>query len=200
MRIHDWTRVAPGIFHDFHHEWITTINRSLNFGRLPPDHYALAELVTDLRPRKRSRIAVSRTSDHGVIAIVEIVSPGNKANRQALDAFVAKVIDSLKMGIHVLIIDLFPPGPHDRQGIHAAIWSEMAYDKFESPGEKPLMVVAYCANTPITAYVEPVAVGDALEDMPLFLEPERYVPVLLAATYEAAWQGVPAYWREQLDS
>jgi hypothetical protein len=25
--IHDWTRVAAEISHDFHHEWISTINR-----------------------------------------------------------------------------------------------------------------------------------------------------------------------------
>src|SRR5437660_4125583 len=43
MPIHDWTRVAPGIFHDFHHEWISTIRRSLNDGLLPPEYYALAE-------------------------------------------------------------------------------------------------------------------------------------------------------------
>jgi hypothetical protein len=23
MPIHDWTRVEPGIFHAFHHDWIT---------------------------------------------------------------------------------------------------------------------------------------------------------------------------------
>src|SRR5207302_8401859 len=45
MPIHDWTRVDAGIFHDFHHEWISTIKRSLNAGLLPPDHYALAEQI-----------------------------------------------------------------------------------------------------------------------------------------------------------
>src|SRR5689334_19161147 len=45
MPIHDWTRVDAGIFHDFHHEWISTIKRALNSGLLPPDHYALAEQI-----------------------------------------------------------------------------------------------------------------------------------------------------------
>jgi hypothetical protein len=44
-----------------------------------------------------------------------------------------------------------------------------------------------------------VAVGDELPDMPLFLEPESYVQVPLASTYQAAWAGVPDYWRNQLD-
>jgi hypothetical protein len=43
--IHDWTRVEPGIFHDFHPEWISTIKRSLNEGLLPENYYALAEQI-----------------------------------------------------------------------------------------------------------------------------------------------------------
>src|SRR4029078_9777852 len=43
MPIHDWTRVDAGIFHDFHHEWISTIRRALNDGLLPADYSALAE-------------------------------------------------------------------------------------------------------------------------------------------------------------
>jgi len=45
MPIHDWTRVDAGIFHDFHHEWISSIKRALNAGLLPPDCYALAEQI-----------------------------------------------------------------------------------------------------------------------------------------------------------
>ena len=30
MPIHDWTRVDAGIFHAFHHDWITEIARALN--------------------------------------------------------------------------------------------------------------------------------------------------------------------------
>jgi hypothetical protein len=43
MPVHDWTRVDAGIFHHFHHDWITEIARALNRGILPPDYYALAE-------------------------------------------------------------------------------------------------------------------------------------------------------------
>lgn len=45
--MHDWTRVMAGIFHDFHHEWISTIRNALNDGRLPSDYYALAEQVAE---------------------------------------------------------------------------------------------------------------------------------------------------------
>ena len=45
MPIYDWTRVEAGIYHDFHHEWISEIKRALNRGLLPPDYYAMAEQV-----------------------------------------------------------------------------------------------------------------------------------------------------------
>ena len=35
-------------------------------------------------------------------------------------------------------------------------------------------------------------------EMPLFLTPEVYVQVPLEATYHAAWEGMPVYWREVL--
>jgi hypothetical protein len=46
MPIHDWTRVKPGIFHHFHHEWISAIANALNSGILPSAYYALAEQIT----------------------------------------------------------------------------------------------------------------------------------------------------------
>ncbi len=43
MPMHDWTRVPAGIFHAFHNTWIGDLQKALNAGLLPPDHYALGE-------------------------------------------------------------------------------------------------------------------------------------------------------------
>src|SRR5580704_2212042 len=43
MPMHDWTRVEHGIFHAFHHDWITELARALNGGLLPDEYYALPE-------------------------------------------------------------------------------------------------------------------------------------------------------------
>ncbi len=43
MPIHDWTRVDAGLFHAFHHNWITSLSRALNAGVLPPDYFSLPE-------------------------------------------------------------------------------------------------------------------------------------------------------------
>jgi hypothetical protein len=42
MPMHDWTRVDAGIYHAFHHEWISEIYRAV-LKRLPPDYYSLPE-------------------------------------------------------------------------------------------------------------------------------------------------------------
>src|SRR5262249_48499997 len=50
-------------------------------------------------------------------------------------------------------------------------------------------LVAYQAGSETAAYLEPVAVGDRLSDMPLFLSSDVYISVPLEETYQAAWDG-----------
>jgi hypothetical protein len=256
MPIHDWTRVAAGIFHDFHHAWIEQIKRSLNSGVLPPDYYAMVEQhaagfgpdvltlqgardITDElggeigpgpRPngsagsgggglrlatppirltaetemefyhRKQKVVAVRHVSGDRVVAIVEVVSPGNKSHRSALLSFVEKAGWLIERRIHLLVLDLFPPGPCDPNGIHSAIWEEVAGEEFAPPAGKPLTLVAYESSLRLRAFIEPVAVGDTLPDMPLFLEPGGHVVVPLEATYRDAFDAVPRRWRGVLES
>ena len=50
----------------------------------------------------------------------------------------------------------------------------------------------------IEVFLEPVAVGDPLPEMPLFLTADMYVPVPLDATYRSAWEAFPTVWQEVL--
>ena len=50
MPIHDWTRLEPGDFHDFHQCWVVEIRNALNRGLLPPEYMAMAEQVTGRSP------------------------------------------------------------------------------------------------------------------------------------------------------
>jgi hypothetical protein len=61
-------------------------------------------------------------------------------------------------------------------------------------------LAAYYAGVPKTAYVEPVAVGDLLPDMPAYLDPDSYVPVPLEPTYQATWASCPEDMREAVES
>src|SRR5262249_31510031 len=102
--------------------------------------------------------------------------------------------------IHLLIVDLFPPGRRDPQGIHGEIWDEIAGQEYVAPKDKPLTLAAYESGLTIRAYVVHAAVGDVLADMPLFLEPEKAVEAPLEATYNAAFAEVPRRWRRVLEA
>ncbi|MGL6095700.1 MAG: DUF4058 family protein, partial [Fimbriiglobus sp.] len=141
------------------------------------------------------RIAVRRTNGDDVVAVIEVVSPGNKSSRSGFRSFVSKAVDFLDAGIHLLVLDLFPPTARDPQGIHPVILGEMGGRASEFPADKSLTLASYLAAAWTEAFVEPVAVGDVLPDMPLFLTPEMYVNVPLESTYLAAWDDVPRRWQ-----
>jgi len=240
MPMHDWTRVEAGIYHDFHHGWISEIKRALNRGLLPPDLYAMAEqqaagfgpdvltlqesdsagptrggTAMAVRPRpktthfaqtpaefhrrRKSSIAVRHVNGDHIVAMIEIISPGNKNNANAFRALVLKACELLEHRIHLLLLDPFPPGRRDPNGIHGAIWAEVEDDPFQLPPERPLTLVAYECDLVTRAYIETMAVGEPLPDMPLFLEPEGHILVPLEATYRAAWDTVPPRWQRVIE-
>ena len=99
----------------------------------------------------------------------------------ALSKFVAKRQEFLDSGVNVLIVDPFPPP------------------------DKPLTLAAYVAgdisaDLGTVCYVEPVAVGDVLPDMPAYLDPDVYVPVPLEAAYLTAWATCPADMRTLVET
>jgi hypothetical protein len=211
MPMHDWTRVPAAIFHAFHHSWLSSLADVLNSIGLPDDHYALPEQHAvagegteesdaEFYRRRKSSIAVRHVSGDRMVAVLEIVSPGNKSTNHAIKAFVDKACELLEHRIHLLIVDPFPPGPRDPAGVHAAIWQEMKDESFAvMPADKPLTLVAYECSLTTRAYIEPVAVGDRLPDMPLFLEAEAHVRVPLEPTYNTAFANMPRRWRTVLD-
>ncbi|HYV37774.1 MAG TPA: DUF4058 family protein [Gemmataceae bacterium] len=164
----------------------------------PPKVRFSAAAASDTYAQKRRRIAIRHVSGDRVAALVEIVSPGNKASQHAMRSFIDKALEFLDAGIHLLILDLFRPGPRDTQGIHGVIWSAIKDETFTLPADKPLTLASYAAGAVTRAFIEPVAVGDSLPVMPLFLEPEYYVQVPLEKAYQSAFERVPRRWREIL--
>lgn len=237
MPIHDWTRVEPGDFHDFHQCWVVEIRNALNRGLLPPDYMAMTDQITGrpipdvvtLQTRQPTgdpggvavatapptarmiarieKINYARRKDrvvirHGrgkVVAIIEVVSPGNKDSRNAIRTFVEKAADILNQGISLFVVDLFPPTPRDPHGIAAAIWDEFGGDAFEFLPAKPLTVASFVPGEDPTGYIEPVAVGDPLPSLPIFLSEDHYIPAPLEATYMQAWAVYPALLKELIE-
>ena len=158
-----------------------------------------AETDLEFYRRKQNVAAVRHVSGDHLVAIVEIVSKGNKSGRKAIDDFVRKAAEFLSHQVHLLILDLQPPTARDPQGIHGAIWDEVAGQEYLRPTDKPLTLASYESGAGVRAFIEPVGVGDALIDMPLYLHPGRYVAVPLEETYRLAFESVPRRWRTILE-
>jgi len=135
-----------------------------------------------------------------IVAVIEIISPGNKDSRAALRDFVEKTIDFLRRGIHLLIVDLFPPTPRDPFGMHKVLWDEITEEDFVFPAGKNLILASYETGGVRAAYVEPVAVGDAMPDMPLFLTNDIHIFVPLESTYCATWDASPEELRQAVET
>lgn len=87
----------------------------------PPQVQFRQKAERDVYAAKASTVVVRHVSGHQVVAILEVISPGNKSDRNALAEFVAKAVNLLRAGIHLLVVDLFPPSRRDPEGIHKAI-------------------------------------------------------------------------------
>ena len=144
-------------------------------------------------------MAIRHASGDRLIAILEVVSPANKDRREHVRAFLDKLEDALGHGIHLLLVELFPASRYDPQGMRGALWSRLGDEPDDPPAQEPLTLAAYVADTPVKAYLEHMAVGGVLPDMPLFLDPDTYVNVPLEATYQTTWRGTPARWRNVLE-
>jgi hypothetical protein len=164
----------------------------------PPKVWFQAKAEIDIYATKAKAVAIRHISDHRVVALVEIVSPGNKSSRQSRAAFVEKAVEMIRGGVHQVIVDLFPASSRDPQGIHKAIWDEIIDNDFALPPDRRLTVASYIGGAIPEALLEPTALALELPEMPLFLNPREYVPLPLNATYESAWQTVPTYWQDKL--
>jgi len=166
----------------------------------PPEVSTVAETEARYYAGKQRRLVIRHSSGNRIVAILEIVSAANKKSRHAFDVFLEKALSALEHGIHLLLIDLQPPSRRDPRGIHDAIWRELAGDTYQPPPGKDRTLVAYYAGLTQKAYIEPVAIGQPLTPMPLFLTAERYINVPLEETYQAAYEGVPRIYRRVLEA
>lgn len=142
--------------------------------------------------RKANRIVI-RHHLGKVVAIIEIVSPGNKDSTHSMTQFVNKITTALYDGVHVMIVDLFPPGKRDPEGLHQLFWQDMDEDDDKVVLTEPenRLLASYEAGSSYTAYLETVGVGSVLPEMPLFIASGAHVVVPLETTYQEAWQDTP---------
>jgi hypothetical protein len=179
---------------------------------LPPDTGGIA--VAEAPPRvsrtqtieaatlaRRRSLAVRHVTGHRLVALIEIISTGNKDRRRHVADLIEKAVWALERGVHVLLVELFPPGPHDPSGMHGSILDELEPGgaSYSLPPDAPLTLASYAAGPPVDIYLEHFGVGSLLAEMPLFLRSDRYVNAPLESTYRAAYTDVPLIWREVIE-
>ncbi len=214
MPVHDWTKVDSSIFHAFHQGWSIEISVRLN-RELPKDHYSLITKNSNIAPlrriddatayqNKKNIVVVHRASDDRIMAIIELISPGNKTTSAGVKRLIEKVTGLIHEGIHVLLVDVLPGTAHAPESLHESIWHNMQPSSVEQGNDpkKPLKAVSYECSlaSGCNAYIEDFAIGDAIPTMPLFLLPEHFLNTPLEETYNSAFAAMPLRWRTVIES
>lgn len=140
--------------------------------------------------------------DDDVVAVIELVSRGNKTSRPDRDRFVEKTLSILHEGVSLVIIDLQAATATVPSGFHDLVSRAYGEEPPSRSADRPLEAIAYevLESRTVRSHVVPLACGDALPEMPVFLRPRRFVRLPLERTYSEAFQGLPAQFRRVLEA
>jgi Protein of unknown function (DUF4058) len=129
--------------------------------------------------------------DMRLVAVVELVSPGNKDRPQSRLAFASKSAAYLQRGIGIVVVDIVSEGHFN---LHNELMPLLNLDSRYSMADDPyLYVVSYRpiqrGNVSlIDVWPSILSIGAALPLMPLYLRGFRAIPLDLELTYENACQ------------
>ncbi len=126
-----------------------------------------------------------------VVAVIELVSPGNKDREEATRAFVAKCAAYAQRGIGVVVVDIVTSrGGNLHDDLMAFLGGP---DGSAFPEDTPLYAVAYRPTSSkkrprsrLDVWREALAVGAPLPRLPLYLRGAGCVPLDLEAAYTHA--------------
>jgi hypothetical protein len=136
------------------------------------------------------RVEVRDVGDnYKVLAVVELVSPGNKKEADEREQFAAKCLSYLGKGIGLVVIDIVTERHWNLHNELVRIGQKG--DKFLMAGDPPIYVTAYRPvhrnkEDLIDLWLWPLKVGEALPAVPLALKGYGCVRLDLEATYAEA--------------
>jgi hypothetical protein len=134
---------------------------------------------------------IDTRDDLTLVAVVELVSPRNKDREEASIAFTDKCAAYLRRGVGVVVVDIVSSR---RENLHNTLIERLRQPpSFAMPAEAGLYATAYRPvrrgeQNQIDVWLSPLALGQALPEMPLGLRGNGCVPVDLEATYTRARQ------------
>jgi hypothetical protein len=144
--------------------------------------------VTDLPDQDEYEVRVYDTRRRRrLVAAVEIVSPSNKDRPENRRAFVSKCAALLQQGVSVAIVDLVTTRHFNLYGDLLELIGQS--DPALAP-EPPPLYAASCRRTRrdeawhFEAWAHPLALGQPLPTLPLWLSDTFAVPLELDASYE----------------
>ena len=126
----------------------------------------------------------SRSGGPRLAGAVELVSPANKDRPLHREAFVAKCVTYLQAGVGLAIVDVVTERAAD---LHRELLVRLG---LADPGPGPVLSgsafhpVERDGMTVLDVWREPIAVGQLLPTLPLWLHGGPCLPVELEATYE----------------
>lgn len=153
-----------------------------------------------LEARKERRVSVFSAGDERRVAVIEVVSPGNKDSAARAGMFTSKLLECLAAGLHAVVVDLLP-GTRPAPGFAGELTREMG----DASGKVPLE--GRCATSferrqdPVSVRVfhRTLGLGVALPgDLPLFLR-QGFVRLPLEETYLLTVAGLAAVDRARLE-
>jgi hypothetical protein len=169
---------------------------------LAPSEVTLEEFVPDPYVRKTRWIVIKDAwQGDGVVAVIELVSRGNKTSRARAEQFLRKTVGLLDRAIHVVLLDLHGHTKVVPRGFHVLIAEDLGHEASQPPADRPLAAVTYqvLETGGLRAHFVPLRVGDPLPEMPVFLTPQDFIRLPLEATYNEAYRSVPWKFREELE-
>lgn len=154
---------------------------------LTPPRPSLA-VATDLPAQDVYEVLVFDEKRHArLVAAVEIVSPGNKDRPEHRRAFVAKCAGLLRERVSVVIVDVVTTRTPN---LYAELLDLIGHSDPGLGAEPPLLYAAACRLTKpanewrLEAWTQPLALGQPLPTMPLWLADDLAVPLELDESYE----------------
>jgi hypothetical protein len=141
---------------------------------LPADDGALVQVFAD-------------DGDPRLAAAVELVSPRNKDRPQARQAFAVKCVGYLQQGSSVVVVDTVTTR---RADVNAAILSLLGVATSLSAPPSGLSAVSYRVadreegSQQLLLWPEPLALGQPLPTLPLWIAADFSVPLDLEASYQ----------------
>ncbi len=166
---------------------------------LAPCPVLVEDIVPDPYARKSRRIVIKNAwQGDRVVAVIEIVSKGNKTSRARVEQFLKKSVSLLEKGIHLVVLDLHIPTALVPHGFHSMISRELGHEPSIAASDRPLSSVSYQVTETgaVRAYLVPLKFGDRLPELAVFLSPHDFVRLPLESTYNDSFRTVPWKFRE----